>query len=93
MSEAVAGSVGLVLVLVLLVLGSAVGVAYTTHQSRKLFVELQSLQAARDELNIEWGRLLLEQGTLATPTRVENIARRELGMRAPQPEQIVIVRP
>ncbi len=88
-----AGGAGLVVVLALLVLATALGVVYTTHHSRKLFVELQSLQAVRDELNIQWGRLLLEQSTLATPSRVESIARRKLGMRAPQPEQIVIVRP
>jgi len=84
---------GLTLVLVLLVLGGALGVVYTTHESRKLFVELQVLQRVRDELNIEWGRLLLEQSTLATPTRVENIARRKLGMKPPAPERIVIVTP
>ncbi len=81
------------LMLAALVLGSALGVVYTTHESRKLFVELQALQGVRDELNIEWGRLLLEQSTLATPTRVENIARRRLGMKPPAPEQIVIVTP
>ncbi len=84
---------GLLVLLVLLVLASALGVAYTTHQGRKLFVELQALQATRDELNIEWGRLLLEQSTLATPPLVERIARRELGMHAPLPEQIRVVRP
>ncbi len=87
------GLQGLTVLLMLLVLGSALGVVYTTHESRKLFVELQVLQAVRDELNIEWGRLLLEQSTLATPTRVENIARRKLGMKPPPPEQIVIVTP
>ncbi len=87
------GLQGLTLMLTLLVLGSALGVVYTTHESRKLFVELQVLQGVRDELNIEWGRLLLEQSTLATPTRVENIARRKLGMKPPAPERIVIVTP
>ncbi len=81
---------GILLVMVLL---SALGVVYTSHQSRRLFVELQSLQAVRDELNIQWGRLLLEQGTLATPSRVESIARSRLGMRPPLPEQIVILTP
>lgn len=39
------------------VFASALGVVYTQHQARKFFVELQALQAVRDELNIEWGRL------------------------------------
>lgn len=87
------GLQGVMLILGLVVLGTALGVVYTTHESRKLFVELQALQGVRDELNIEWGRLLLEQSTLATPTRVENIARSRLNMKPPAPEQIVIVTP
>ncbi len=84
---------GGILLLSLLVLASALGLVYSKHQSRKLFVHLQALQMARDELNIEWGRLLLEQSTLATPARVERIARERLGMRPPAPETIVIVAP
>lgn len=75
------------------VLASALGVVYVKHQSRKLFVELQELQKNRDELNIEWGKLLLELSTLATPTRVERIARDKLGMKPPSPEKIIIVTP
>ncbi len=80
-------------IMMVVVLVSALGVVYIKHQSRKLFVELQSLQKNRDELNIEWGKLLLEMTTLATPTRVENIARNKLGMKAPLPESIIIVTP
>ncbi len=79
--------------MLVLVLISALGVVYVKHQSRKLFVELQALQQDRDELNIEWGKLLLELSTLATPTRVERIARDELGMKPPSPEKIIIVTP
>lgn len=84
---------GGILLLTLMVLASALGLVYSKHQSRKLFVHLQALQMNRDELNIEWGRLLLEQSTLATPARVERIARERLGMRPPTPETIVIVAP
>jgi len=80
-------------VMMVVVLVSALGVVYIKHQSRKLFVELQSLQKNRDELNIEWGKLLLELSTLATPTRVEHIAREKLGMKAPPPEKIIILTP
>ena len=87
------GARTLVWLLLGLVLVSALGVVYTSHQSRRLFVRLQALEAERDELNIQWGRLLLEQGTLATPGLVESIARDRLGMRPPPPEQIVILSP
>ena len=82
-----------ILVLVLWVLGSALGVVYAKHQSRKLFVELEALKTSRDNLNIEWGQLQLEQSTWATPNRVESIASSQLGMQVLTPEKIVIVTP
>ncbi|GAB4358062.1 MAG: cell division protein FtsL [Gammaproteobacteria bacterium] len=75
------------------VLGSALGVIYAKHQTRKLFVELNGLQKERDELQIEWGRLQLEQATWATHGRVERIARQRLKMQIPAPEEVVIVKP
>jgi cell division protein FtsL len=70
---------------------SALAVVYTKHHSRQLFIELEALKAQRDSMDIEWNRLLLEQATWATPTRVEMIARDRLQMTLPAPEQIVIV--
>ncbi len=80
-------------VLLAAVLSTAVGVVFSTHQSRKLFVELQSLRAERDELNIEWGRLQIEQSTLGTHGRIEKLAREQLQMRLPAPGSAVIVQP
>jgi len=81
------------LLIVLWVVGSALGVVYAKHQSRKLFVELEALKASRDNLNIEWGKLQLEQSTWATPNRVESLARSQLGMQVPTPDKVVIVTP
>lgn len=75
------------------VFASAIGVVYSIHQSRKLFVQLQSLQALRDEMDVEWGRLQLEQSTWATDARIEELARRKLDMIIPQPGAVVMVRP
>ena len=80
-------------VLLAAVLCSAVGVVFSTHQTRKLFVELQTLRAERDELNIEWGRLQIEQSTLGTHGRIEKLAREQLKMRLPAPGSAVIVQP
>ena len=82
-----------ILLIVMWVLGSALGVVYAKHESRKLFVELEALKTSRDNLNIEWGRLQLEQSTWATPNRIESIAHSELGMQAPSPDKVVIVTP
>ncbi len=82
-----------VAVLVLLVMGSAFSVIYAKHQSRKLFVELQALHKARDDMDIEWGQLQLEQSTLATHSRVEKTASSKLGMVIPDAKQVVILQP
>lgn len=72
---------------------SAIGVVYSIHQSRKLFVQLQSLQAQRDEMDVEWGRLQLEQSTWATDARIEELASSKLDMIIPAPGAIVMVKP
>ena len=83
----------LVSVLSLAVMLSALGVVYTKHESRKLFVNLQKLQDTQDDLNVEWGQLQLEQSTWATQGRIEEIARDKLAMQLPQPGTVVIVKP
>ncbi|HEY0635712.1 MAG TPA: cell division protein FtsL [Gammaproteobacteria bacterium] len=72
---------------------SAIAVIYSIHQSRKLFVQLQSLQAQRDAMDVEWGRLQLEQSTWATDARIEELARRKLDMIIPAQGAVVMVRP
>jgi cell division protein FtsL len=79
------------LALVLLMLGSALGVVYAKHTSRKLFVELQQLEASRDAMNVEWGQLQLEQSTLTTHGQVEQFARERIGMHMPEPQSTVIL--
>lgn len=82
-----------IILLFLSVLGSAIGVVYAKHWDRHLHIDLQRLQHARDELHIEWSRLLLEQGTLASDVRVEHVAREQLSMMIPGSEEIVVVKP
>lgn len=76
------------LVLLAAVLGSALGVVWTRHESRVLFVILTTLQNQRDELNIEYGKLELEQATYAEPRRIDDEAREKLGMVNPRPQDI-----
>ena len=72
---------------------SALGVVYSKHESRRLFVQLQKIQRDGDALNLEWGRLQLEQSTWATQGRIERIAREKLNMTRPKPEQVYIIQP
>ena len=75
------------------VIASALSVVWAKHESRKLFVTLQKLERVRDDLNVEWGRLQLEQSTWATHGRIEAVAREQLAMQLPQAESIVLVTP
>ncbi len=83
----------LVAVLLLACIGTAVGVVYARHQHRLLFLELSRLEKARDELNIEFGRLQLEQATVAESNRIDQVARLRLGMMFPEVGDVVVVRP
>jgi cell division protein FtsL len=77
----------------LLVLASAVAVVFSKHESRKLFVQLQTMQKERDRMEIEWGRMQLEQSTWATHGRIERLARKKLDMTIPRAESVIIIRP
>jgi len=79
--------------MLLLVIGSAIAVVYSKHTGRAEFVVLQKLEYKRDKLNEEWGRLLLEQSTWASPGRVEQQARLRLKMVVPSPEMTVLIKP
>jgi cell division protein FtsL len=72
---------------------TAIGVVYARHEHRQLFVRLSGLEKARDELNIDFGRLQLEQATWAESNRVDQIARTKLGMKFPEGAEIEVVRP
>ncbi len=77
--------------LILIVLGLAVATIHLRHLNRLRFVELQKLQTQRDALDTEWGQLLLEQATWSEHRRVEGMARQQLGMLNPRPEQTTVV--
>ena len=83
----------LVIVLWISVLGSSLGVIYAKHEARNRFNELQKLTRARDDLDIEWGQLQIEQSTLARHGRVEQAARDDLRMTIPQAADLRIVQP
>ncbi|TWT17543.1 cell division protein FtsL [Luteimonas marina] len=80
-------------VLVIATVISAIGVVHARHQHRELYVQLTRLERARDELNIEFGRLQLEQATWAESNRIDQVARNKLGMKFPAAGEIVVVRP
>jgi len=77
----------------LAVLGSAVQVIYARHKARDLFVRLERLNAQRDSLDMDWGRLQLEQSYWSSNAFVERVANAKLRMNLPQTRDVRIVRP
>ena len=74
-------------------LGSAAGAVWCKHRARELFVALEALDARRDNLQIEWGQLQLEQSAWSTHAFVERVASTKLHMSLPPPKEIEIVSP
>jgi cell division protein FtsL len=65
------------------VVGTGVALVTTTHESRSLFRELEELKRERDRLQDDWSALHIEVNTLAGHARIDDFARRELGMVEP----------
>ncbi|MFW2437812.1 MAG: cell division protein FtsL [Arenicellales bacterium] len=76
----------------MLVLVLALSLVYTRITTRSLYLQLQGLQLQRDDFNVEWGRLLLQEARYAEPRYIEKIARQKLGMVYPAHEQISVIR-
>lgn len=81
----------LVAVLAIACVVCSLALVYTKHESRKLFVELEALTTERDELNIEWGQLQIEQSTWATHPRIERVAVDELALVKPEPDDVFVI--
>ena len=76
--------------LLLFVLTSGLGVVYASHVSRQRLNVLQQLEQDRNDLQVEWGKLLLEQSSLVAQGKVESVAVSELGMQMPSMNEVVV---
>lgn len=83
----------LIVLLIVATLGSGMAVVYARQMHRDMFIQLNGLQRERDDLNIEFGKLQLEQATWAENNRIEQIATGKLGMVYPNSKDVVVVRP
>lgn len=81
----------LVLILLMLVVVSAFYVVYFTHLHRQTTSTLENLLVERDELDIEWRNLLLEQNSLAEHSAIESKAAKQLNMKRPDAKSEVII--
>ena len=80
------------IVLGVLLVISALGVVGASHETRSMYSELQALHKEQDDLESEYGKLLLEQSAWSNNTRVDEIARNELNMVPPEVRKIIVVR-
>ena len=79
------------LILSALLLVTALAVVYLSHLNRELMVERELLLQQRDELDVEWRHLIIEQTALAEHSRIEQLAQANLQMQRPAESQEVMV--
>lgn len=70
-------------VLMVAILISALAVIYSTNSYRSTFSMVEQEEQQTHVLQLQWGQLLLEQSSLATPARVEDLAVKQLKMTLP----------
>ncbi|KTD48133.1 cell division protein FtsL [Legionella quateirensis] len=76
-------SIYMLIVLLAAVLVSAFAVIYSTNSYRSTLSQVEQEEQQTHFFQLQWGQLLLEQASLATPARVEELAREKLGMTLP----------
>ena len=71
---------------------SSLGVAFSSHQTRNMYRDLQHLEKDHDDLEHEYEKLLLEQSAWADYTRLNGLAQDKLQMFAPETSEMVVLR-
>lgn len=79
----------LVSILVAGVIGSALSVAFQVNATRDEFKVLQKSKQVRDQLDVEWGRLLIEQQTFGATSQIGSRAVIYLHMFSPPADQMM----
>jgi|GEM_PF-2959441 len=64
----------------LLFVSSAMLLAHTTHDARRLTSELQSLNQLQQSQQVDWESLRLELTSLSEADRISSLAKSQLGM-------------
>ncbi|WP_290785032.1 cell division protein FtsL [Halomonas sp.] len=92
---ALRSSLSLVVVLTLVVacLASALAVITATHLTREQYGRMQQLEREQQQLQTEWGQLLLEESAWSSPARIERLAMERLEMRLPDVDEVEVIQP
>lgn len=78
--------------LYLAVVASALAVILSSHHNRQQIIALETLMKDKDELDIEWRNLVLEQRALTEHNRIESLVKKQLHMHRPKADEEVVVR-
>ena len=78
-------------ILLVLVFISAMMVVFQVFEYRHDYREMSSFMRERDDLNAEWGRLLIEQQTFGATAQIGTRAVTQLRMYSPSAAQTVVL--
>lgn len=78
-------------ILLALVFISAIMVVFQVFEYRHDYRQLSSFNRERDDLNAEWGRLLIEQQTFGATAQIATRAVTQLRMYSPPAAQTVVI--
>ena len=78
-------------ILLVLVFISAMMVVFQVFEYRHDYREMSSFMRERDDLNAEWGRLLIEQQTFGATAQIGTRAVTQLRMYSPPAAQTVVI--
>jgi cell division protein FtsL len=82
-----------VIALWVLVLVTALAAVLVSQNCRRIYMQLAQHQRTEHQLQVDWGRYLLERGTLASPGRIEKLGIEKYRLHAPAVQDIVMVPP
>ena len=78
--------------LFLALLVSAGLVILSAHHNRQMSITIERLMQQKDQLDVEWRNLVLEQSALTEHNRIEALVKSQLNMHRPLPSEEVVVR-
>ena len=81
------------LLLFIILITSAISLVTARHESRKLVNELENERNISTKIQEHKRKLVAEQSTLKSPERIERFAKKELKMKQPKSEDIILLSP
>lgn len=78
-------------ILLAIVVLCAWSVVTSQHIARTLYSDLQKEQKSQHQLDVEYGQLMLEQGTWGAHALIEKAAESRLGMHTPDPREVQVI--